>query len=736
MIFGSVCSGIDAASVAWLPLGWRAAWFSEIEAFPSAVLAHHYPDVVNLGDMTLIADKIVSGEVAAPDILVGGTPCQAFSVAGARKGLADDRGQLTIKYAELLDAIDAVRVSEGKSESIAIWENVPGVLSDKENAFGCFLGIISGESEAFLPPGGRWKSVGCVLGAKRAIAWRVLDAQYFGVAQRRRRVFLVASARKDFDPTKILFEREGVRRNIAPSRESGKEIAGTLASRTGGDGFPGTDESLSGHVQPVASALKARHGSTHREDSDTFVATSRTFESCQSDSVVNALDTECGFTKATHQTINQGHLLVMSVHGTQDPDICIEHTHPLGRNQGQENAIAYGLPGNWIGREPKNGGNATQPMIDVAPCQTKPDVHGVAYGWSEELNALRDLQPTIQRGGAGGRHEGVAYATVASFKGGQGASAGGIGYCEHTSPTLTSADSGSNRTPVLLQRMAVRRLTPVECERLQGFPSVQETLRIDVCCDHQTQNARVELKCLRSQSNAWPAEGKLSMPYAKTAAVDSSINLANLEPHVALHVRMRSEDELLEIRSQGKLIWYASGVESQRKSAPPTLPAITVQQIARLLRDLVKTVPPGKVASLPSIRLSMRGANGSTSAEKYTPEIKGFVADAMSGQKRGADTFTTSSLGRDTAIYDSIAETFCCSVLHAIDGFIPSITTTSSFSVEVIVETPYTQIPWRNKPIDECPDGGRYKALGNSMAVPCMAWIGKRVADYLEKYEL
>ena len=705
MIFGSVCSGIDAASVAWLPLGWRAAWFSEIEAFPSAVLAHHYPDVVNLGDMTLIADKILSGEVAAPDILVGGTPCQAFSVAGARKGLADERGQLTIKYAGLLDAIDAVRVSEGKSESIAIWENVPGVLSDKENAFGCFLGIISGESEAFLPPGGRWKSAGCVLGAKRAIAWRVLDAQYFGVAQRRRRVFLVASARKDFDPTKILFEREGVRRNIAPSRESGKEASDSTASgakqRSHWDGeqypHPTVNQAHNtGGIDQSNQELFSQRGAGLVQTFDH--QSSGEYGTAPVASTVSARD----YKSATD--------LVMSVHGTQDPDICIEHTHPLGRNQGQENAIAYDLPGNWIGREPKNGGNATQPMIDVAPCQTKADVHGVAYSFdSLASNSMKSSNP----------HSGCRVTDLSK-----------------TIDTTVPCPSKNQGGVGIVQYMAVRRLTPVECERLQGFPSVQETLRIDVCCDHQTQNARVELKCLRSQSNAWPAEGKLSMPYAKTAAVDSSINLANLEPHVALHVRMRSEDELLEIRSQGKLIWYASGVESQRKSAPPTLPAITVQQIARLLRDLVKTVPPGKVASLPSIRLSMQGANGSTSAEKYTPEIKGFVADAMSGQKRGADTFTTSSLGRDTAIYDSIAETFCCSVLHAIDGFIPSITTTSSFSVEVIVETPYTQIPWRGKPIDECPDGNRYKALGNSMAVPCMAWIGKRVADYLEKCEL
>src|SRR5690554_5646544 len=137
--YGSVCSGIEAASVAWEPLGWQPAWFAEIEPFPSAALAHHWPHVTNLGDMTAIARGILTGDIEAPDVRVGGTPCQAFSVAGMREGLRDERGQLTIKFVELADAIDLVRDRAGKSESVIVWENVPGVLSDKENAFGCFL---------------------------------------------------------------------------------------------------------------------------------------------------------------------------------------------------------------------------------------------------------------------------------------------------------------------------------------------------------------------------------------------------------------------------------------------------------------------------------------------------------------------------------------------------------------------------------------------------------------------
>lgn len=250
--FGSVCSGIEAASVAWEPLGWKAAWLAEIEPFPSAVLAHHYPDVPNLGDMTAIADRIRDSSVPAPDILVGGTPCQAFSVAGARAGLADPRGQLTLAYVDLANAIDTARLAGGRQPAITVWENVPGVLSSRDNAFGCFLGALSGESCELQPPGGKWKDAGCVFGPQRAVAWRVTDAQYFGVAQRRRRVFVVSSARDGFNPAAVLFEFEGLRRDTAPIREAGQVTAGTIASRTGACGFPGTDEACSGYLQAIA----------------------------------------------------------------------------------------------------------------------------------------------------------------------------------------------------------------------------------------------------------------------------------------------------------------------------------------------------------------------------------------------------------------------------------------------------------------------------------------------------
>jgi DNA (cytosine-5)-methyltransferase 1 len=243
MKFGSVCSGIEAASVAWHPLGWEAAWLSEIEPFPCALLAHHYPSVPNLGNMTSLPDRIRSGEVEAPDLFCGGTPCQAFSVAGLRHSLDDARGNLSLTFCEIADAIDSVRTIP----SVVFWENVPGVLNTKDNAFGCFLGALAGEDDALIPPGGRWANAGFVDGAKRAVAWRILDAQYFGVAQRRRRVFVVASARDDFDPAAVLFEFDGVRRDTAPSREKRQEVAGTITRCAFSGGAGGRPEGAAGN---------------------------------------------------------------------------------------------------------------------------------------------------------------------------------------------------------------------------------------------------------------------------------------------------------------------------------------------------------------------------------------------------------------------------------------------------------------------------------------------------------
>ena len=311
MIYGSICSGIEAATIAWEPLGWNAAWFSEIEAFPSAVLAERWPEVVNLGDMTKIAAAVRAGEVQAPDVMVGGTPCQAFSIAGLRNGLSDARGQLTLSYVELANAIDDKRIERGEEEAIFVWENVPGVLTSHDNAFGCFLAGLAGESCELEPSGGKWSHSGCVYGPQRAIAWIVKDAQYFGVAQRRKRVFVVASARKGFDPGQVLFESEGVRRDTPPSREPQTAVAALTAR---GVGTCGADDN-----QAQAGHLLAFGGGNTGGNIDVAA---------------------CLTAKGQHIDFE---VETFAVHGTQDPDTNLELAHTLGSNHGQENAISNGV---------------------------------------------------------------------------------------------------------------------------------------------------------------------------------------------------------------------------------------------------------------------------------------------------------------------------------------------------------------------------------------------------------
>ena len=196
MKFGSVCSGIEAASVAWHPLGWRAQWFAEIEKFPSAVLAHHYPHVPNYGDFTKITPR-----TAAPiDLLVGGTPCQAFSVAGKRKGLEDSRGNLTLEFLKLAGRLQPRWI---------VWENVPGVLSiDEGRTFGTFLRQMAKLGYGF--------------------AYRILDAQYTGVPQRRRRVFVVGCFGDWRSAASVLFESESLLGYPAPGKKPGQRVAGCL----------------------------------------------------------------------------------------------------------------------------------------------------------------------------------------------------------------------------------------------------------------------------------------------------------------------------------------------------------------------------------------------------------------------------------------------------------------------------------------------------------------------------
>jgi DNA (cytosine-5)-methyltransferase 1 len=449
----SVCSGIEAVSVAWQPLDWKPAMFAEIDPFCCWLLRSCYRasrpiympspndapdrkeakrraaairnivalpadgDIINAGDFTKIGKK----DVGTIDLLAGGTPCQSFSVAGKRAGLDDPRGNLTIEFARLADRLRPTWL---------VWENVPGVLSiDDGRTFGAFLGIL------------------VQLGY--GIAWRILDAQFFGVPQRRRRVFVVGHS-GDWRPAEaVLAEFYCLSGYPPPRREARKDVAPTLSARANGGGGPATDFDIDGGLitstEDISHCLNA--GAMGRQDyeTETLIAHSLSADGFDASE------------EGTGRGVPMFPVAIITAHtqsngsGFSDG---VAHTLESGGAQ----AVAFNLRGREGGALPEisdaaslraaTGGSSNSYIAfsakdhgadadKIAPTlrgmgHDGSHVNGggqVAVAWTQELTASTDIAGTFQRGGQGGRADGVM-------------------------------------TP----QMAVRRLTPRECERLQGFP--------------------------------------------------------------------------------------------------------------------------------------------------------------------------------------------------------------------------------------------------------------------------
>jgi DNA (cytosine-5)-methyltransferase 1 len=375
MKYLSVCSGIEAATTAWHELGWTPSAFSEIEKFPSAVLEHHYPKVPNVGDMT----KYKEWDIGTIDLLVGGTPCQSFSVAGLRKGLDDPRGNLALIYCGILDRF---------KPKWFIWENVPGVLSSSGGRdFGSFLGAISELGYGY--------------------AYRILDAQYFGVAQRRRRVFVVGHLGDWRPAASVLFESESLSRDSKPSRTQREGTSSITTNRLVAFGEYSEDG--------TASTLKARD----YKDATDLIA-SAVYEYHPADSRVKEMGEVC-------QTMT-------SRWGTGGGNV------PLVQQ-------AYSI------REDAKANNFSATPLEVS-------------------TALKALQPSPQS-----HHAQTFVAHAFKVRGGSPTNTGeqggivgqvaGKGYLGQDEVTYTI---GTSQDQYLFNNLAVRRLTPTECERLQGFP--------------------------------------------------------------------------------------------------------------------------------------------------------------------------------------------------------------------------------------------------------------------------
>jgi len=342
MRYGSVCSGIEAATMGWHHMGWEPAFFSDIEEFPRQVLAHHYPDVPCHGDFTTIGED----DYGSIELLVGGTPCQSFSVAGLRGGMADERGNLALEY---------LKLAQRKRPRWLVWENVPGVLSSNGGRdFGAFLG-------GLVECGYGW-------------AYRICDAQYFGVAQRRRRVFVVGYLGDWRRAAAVLFERHSLQGHPAPSREEGERVApavttGPPFSRTGNERVE-----CEAIVPAVSSTLSARDN--EKLGSDQWVDQGKAVIEYQT---VGALDTQCGLQQQAHQSLNSGHyVLERDVMGT----LTARMFNALGSRDVEEGAL---LPA--VGFTAHQTDMAV--MEEQCPTMISSHPHAVASGLS-----VRRLTPT------------------------------------------------------------------------------------------------------------------------------------------------------------------------------------------------------------------------------------------------------------------------------------------------------------------------------------------------------
>ena len=509
--FLSICSGIEAASVAWEPLGWRAVGFAEIEPFPSKVLARHWPRVKNHGDFTAID----LAKVPPVDILCGGTPCQAFSIAGKRLSMADARGNLSLSFVAL-----AHELARSHGLKNAVWENVPGCLSTPDNFFGCFLSALVGGDDPLEPPEARWGHVcgfepgsynvhktfgwqscrwpceGMVEGPLARAAWRIFDAQHFGLAQRRARVFLVVDFGNGADPAKVLFEPLGLRGNPAPRRAAGEGLAGTLDARVGGGGGLGTDFECAGGLQPVCLA----HGQGGAEIAEGLATTL----TCNHEAPIVFDGAWRAYrTSGNAGAWDTGDRVDALTTGTDPASHIIAHTLRAEGFDAGEDGTGRGIPLVPVAFSSKDFG--ADASVDLSPTLRSMGHDGSHANGGGQVAVAFDLRG--REGGASfeGPHDtaNIRAASGGSSKSYVVAPMGHNGGPDLASDTVfaiqeravsDNPDAGPGGKGVQADlaytlearhhvqagatRWAVRRLTPKECARLQGFPDGHTAIEV------------------------------------------------------------------------------------------------------------------------------------------------------------------------------------------------------------------------------------------------------------------
>lgn len=573
--------------MAWHDLGWTPIGFSEIEPFPCAVLKHRFPNVKNYGDMTKFKEWDI--EPGTVDALVGGTPCQSFSLAGLRGGLEDPRGNLMLTFGALADHLKSTWL---------IWENVPGVLSSNEGRdFGTFLGMLGLIGYGF--------------------AYRILDAQYFGVPQRRERVFVVGHLGDWRRAAAVLFDTESLQGHPAPRRESRKDVAPTLAARTKGGVGLGTDFDLEGGIQVVgamsaAGGTENKHGHGWRQQD---------WENGYAIPVMSVLDAR-GNGKGNGNEVNT----LTGDHASRPTDYT-----PLIFNARQDPVFGevsqpVDTDGHSLGVLPFDTTQITSKLNRSSPKPGDP-CHPLAAGTHAPAIAM-----AVNAKGGTGRLDGESETFVAHTLRREG---------------YDASEDGTGRGTPLVDSPLNKQLAS----------------RYHLWSEDKNASSQERYAC-KILSELWDQVGEEAFAKWRSRILDP------LQSEEVLQSDLHGS----ELRqSPGEI---GPGVDDRALPCQKNLPAGG-------MFDLWKNGP------------DRRTSQGRELAEQLAREPSASLS-VLSYQTASSKT----GVRRLTPV-----ET------ERLQGF----------------QDDWTRIPWRGKLAEDCPDGPRYKAIGNSMAVPCMRWIGERI---------